>query len=461
MKRWTMGWVACMLMLMVFLTACGGTGSNGNSEGNENANSNANDPASESSSDTESASKPVTIKFYSHEKNDPNEPFQQAVNAFNEMQSEIVVENISLVQNANIDEYVEKLDVLMAAGEQVDGMFLTQNYLQSHAALGVLEPLDGYFEENGINPEDEYFMNPTKDGKQYGMMLVASPWLVMFNEDHLKEAGLPLPDFGWTWEDFREYAKVLTKGEGDDKRYGTFFPTWTQYANAITYIENPNPYLTEDLKPRYGEESFKYFFELRRAMEEEDKSVKPHAEILATNPNIWADYFNGDVSMYLTGSFGLKYTLHNDTFPHTFKTVYAPVPQREGAEAGLTIMSGDYLAMSASSKHKEETYTFLRWLSTEGAIYIPKQSAWKAGDGVENVKRLVGDNTDVVDVDSLVHVLFDERVKTAGPTQVSVPYENQLGNLLGEGLNKFLLDRTTAEEAQQFMLDEAEKIMNQ
>ncbi len=460
MKKWSFIMLACVLLLTTFLTACGKDNNAGDVK--ENKKAEVSNQAEKANTESPKPVEPVLIKFYSHEKNDANEPFQKAIKEFNEIQSEIIVENVSLVQNADMNQYIEKLDVLMAAGEQVDGVFFTQDHLQSHAALGVLEPLGDYFSKESINTADEYFVNPTHDGQQYGMMITASPWLVMFNEEHLKEANLPLPDFGWTWDDFRAYAKALTKGEGNEKRYGTFFPTWGEFANPITYTDNPQPFLTEDGQLRYNEDSFKYWFEMRRAMEEDDKSVQKHADILATNPNIWADYFTGKASMYLTGSFGLKFTIHNETFPHTFKTVYAPVPRMPGqTEEGLTIMSGDYLAIGNKSKHKGETFKFLRWLSTEGAVHIPKQSAWKNGDGVANVKKLVGDNTDVVDIDSFVHVLFDKRVKTAGSSKVSVPYAGQLKKVLEEGFTKFQLDKTTAEEAQQFMMDEGKKIMDQ
>ncbi|HEY0828852.1 MAG TPA: extracellular solute-binding protein [Bacilli bacterium] len=455
MKKWTLIFISSLLVLLVLATACSSGGNTANQQPTAA-------PNTDSPNDEVKKAEPVKIKFYSHEKADPNEPFQKAINAFNGMQTEIQVENVSLVQNANIQEYIEKLDVLMATGEQVDGLFFTQDHLQSHAALGVLEPLDDYFGKHNLKASEEYFMNPTHNGKQYGMMLVASPWLVMFNEDHLKESGLPLPDFGWTWEDFSKYAKALTKGEGENKRYGTFFPTWGEYANPITFTDNPHPFFTEDMELQYSDESFKYWFELRRALEE-DKSVVPHSDILATNPNIWAAYFTQKASMFFTGSFGLKYTLHNDTFPHTFKTVYAPLPKSsKDAEEGLTIMSGDYLAIAANSKNKEATFTFIRWLTTEGSIYIPKQSAWKKGDGVENVKRLVGDNnTDVVDIDSLVHVLFDPRVKTPSSSKISVPYSGQLKKVLEDGFTKFSLDKISAEDAQQFMMTEGKKITDQ
>ncbi|MFD2876882.1 hypothetical protein ACFTAO_14225 [Paenibacillus rhizoplanae] len=31
--------------------------------------------------------------------------------------------------------------------------------------------------------------------------------MTVFNKDHLEAAGLSLPEMGWTWDDFRDYAK--------------------------------------------------------------------------------------------------------------------------------------------------------------------------------------------------------------------------------------------------------------
>ncbi len=46
----------------------------------------------------------------------------------------------------------------------------------------------------------------------------------MINKDHLDEAGLEVPPLDWTWEDYREYSKALTQGEGKDKTLWIVFP---------------------------------------------------------------------------------------------------------------------------------------------------------------------------------------------------------------------------------------------
>ncbi|MDF2724983.1 MAG: GntR family transcriptional regulator, partial [Paenibacillus sp.] len=55
------------------------------------------------------------------------------------------------------------------------------------------------------------------DGVSYAQPLVFSPVILAYNPEHFREAGLPEPDSGWTWERMLETAAQLSKPSG---RYG-------------------------------------------------------------------------------------------------------------------------------------------------------------------------------------------------------------------------------------------------
>ncbi|MFD1907960.1 extracellular solute-binding protein [Paenibacillus rhizoplanae] len=58
-----------------------------------------------------------------------------------------------------------------------------------------------------MKPEDEYSKLLKLEDKVYGILPSSTQWLTVFNKDHLEAAGLSLPEMGWTWDDFRDYAK--------------------------------------------------------------------------------------------------------------------------------------------------------------------------------------------------------------------------------------------------------------
>ncbi len=445
MNKWLSVSMASVMALS--LAACGGQ-----QAAPEQTKGNA--PAAQTSQE------PVKVKFYTFKKDDPAEPTKIAVEAFNKKHPAIQVEYVSLVQNSDAREFMKKLDVMMAAGEAVDVVhFANPDLLMERAGRGVFEPLNKYFEKAKLKPEEEYLTSPTFNGNVYGMMLTAQQWFVILNQKHLEEAKLPIPQMGWTWDDFRDYAKKLTKGEGKDKRYGAYFHNLGEHANMIAYSELSHPQLKPDLTPNFEHPSFKYFFELRRAMEKDDKSVEPFADVLAAKYHILQQFYSGKASMAAVGSYAINVAKDEKRFPHDFKTVFAPMPRSsKDAELGNTQITGAYLGMGTKTKHKDEAFTFMRWMTTEGAGLLGDLPGWKKSDGKAIMTQIVGDKTNLVDLDSLIATAFDKRIKTASkPTDIT--YNQELKKVLENGFTKFLLDNTKYEDVQKTMADEAKKIV--
>ncbi|MNJ53856.1 hypothetical protein D3C77_492680 [compost metagenome] len=76
------------------------------------------------------------------------------------------------------------------------------------------------------------------------------------------------------------------------------------------------------------------------------------------------------------------------------------------------------------------------------------------------LEKLIGDKADIVDVTALSNTLFNENVRTAGTSAVSVSYQQQLKKVAEAGINKFLLDNSTFDEALAYMMIEGQKIID-
>lgn len=441
-KRFLLSAVSLILTATV-LGACG-------SSGGETKNKSANPDGT----------KTVTLKYFNWD-NDNTTATKDLIAGFEAKHPNIKVESVSLVPGNSL-ETLKKMDVTMSSGEQIDIVLLpNSDEVVARAAQGVLAPLDDFYKSENIVAEEEYYINPSYQGKTYATMLNETAWMVMLNEDALKEANLPVPTFGWTWDDYREYAKKLNKGEGADKRYGTYFHTWGEYVNMIAYTDKQNPYLTPDLKPQFDDPSFTYFFNLRRAMEQEDKSAKPFSDVIGAKLSYAQEFLSGKAAMVVTGSFNLANVINTEKYPHTFKTVFAPLPRpSKDADPSLTYIGGQYMAIAANSKYKEEAYKFIRYASTEQEARADL-SGWKKGDGKALLERLYGSASELIDLPSLETTLYDENVKTAVAPEISVSYGSQLKKVTEDGFSKFILDNQSVEEVQAWMMDEAQKIIEQ
>lgn len=441
-------WMASLL-LMFTVSACGNNGSAPAANGGKDAEPSA-------ASQTKAPAEKEKIKFYTFKSSKPEEPTFQAVEAYNKSQDKVEVEYVSLVQNSDSTEFLKKLDVLVAGGEVVDA-FMTGNEeeLLERASRGVVEPLNPYFEAEGVKPEDEYFKVLKLDDKVYGLMNSSTLWFTVFNKQQLDEAGLKLPEMGWTWDDFREYAKKLTTKD----HYGTYFHTWGEYANIIAYSEHPNPQLDASLKPIYDDPSFRYFFNLRRAMEKEDKSVEPYADVLASNYHVLQQFFAGKASMLAVPSYAVRAGLNLEKFPHDFQMVYAPLPRSVDAkDVGMTNISGGGLAVGAKSQHKQAAYDFIRWMTKEAYKYTKEIPSLKKVDGKALLQEFFSENQNLIDIDSLANTLFDSRNKMPEGS-FTVPYGSQLKTIVENGFASYMLDNRDFDQVKAEMTAETEKVV--
>ncbi len=447
------------LVLMVCLVMCAyalvGCGSNSSSETQSTPADQTPQNASTNKEDakTDQPEKQVLLKYYTWELNDKT---KAQIEDFEQKNPNIKVEPLVLVQGDG-RETLNKLDLLYSAGEQVDVIRFANVDTVVQRAEHMLEPLNGYFEAEGVKPEDEYYVNVKYKDNYYTTMDTVSEWFVGINQELLDKAQLSVPEMGWTWDDFREYAKKLKSAE----TYGAYFHTWGEYANPIVYSERKNPYIYEDLSPRFDDPSFAYFFNLRRAMEKDDQSVKPLSDVIGGKLSFDTEFFSQSAAMIMYNTRLIDLIADQNKYPHTFKTAFAPMPRSsKDAEIGNTSFGGEFYAIGKNSPNKEEAYKFIRYMTTEATkVGVKGLPGWKKADGKAAVESIIKGHEDSYNVDSLLNTLYDERVKTSLDTNITVSYQAQFKKVIENGFSYFMLDNVSAEDAQKKMLDDAEKIV--
>jgi multiple sugar transport system substrate-binding protein len=443
-------WMQFFAVLLVFALAACSTGGSGTPAPSTDT---PQQPAAEKPKD------PVTIKFFNWDAN--QELIKKIIADFESENPGIKVSSEVLVQGGSANDNVTKLDVLMAANEPVDVVaFPNIEQTVLRAANGVFLPLDDLMAKEGIKPQDEYLVTAKFNGKTFGVPQVVNYWYVLLNEDHLKAAGLDVPKLGWTWDDFREYSKKLTKGEGKDKVYGTYFHSWGEYANPMLYTEKKHPYMVDLNTPIFNDASFDYWFNLRRAMEKEDKSAKTLSDVIGAKLNYRTEFFNQQASMMVTASWTIVDVGNTAQYPHTFKTAFAPMPKMPGQTVdGQTNIAGEFLAVAKNSKHPEEAYKFLRYLSTKGSE-LRGTSGWKKANADKTIENLTKNNETLYNLPSLKDTLFSGKVSSPLSGEFEIEYGNDMKkNVLEAGFSKFMLDNISAADAKKWMMDEANKIV--
>lgn len=419
-------------------------------------------PTAQGTTAAASTTKPVenvTLKYYNWDSEGEAKVTKALIDKFQQNNPNIKVESIALVPGNSV-ESLKKLDVTISSGEQMDVMLMPGiSETMARTAQGVFAPLDDYYAKDNVKPADEYYVSPNFKGKNYATMYNRANWFVLFNQNALDEAGLKVPEIGWTWDDYREYAKKLTKGEGNAKRYGSYFHNWSDYTDPILFIEKRNTFLKEDGTTQFDDPSVKSFFNLRKAMEKDDKTVKPFADVVSAKLAYRSEFFNEKAAMIVSGSWMVADSVDVTKNPHNFKVAFAPVPRSStSAELGLTNIDGQFMAVANNSKHKEESYKFIRYMSTN---YTNGLAGWKKADDKKVIDALIEPQKQFINVDSLDKALFDKKIHAPQASEIAAPYGQQLKNLMLDGFSKFILDNTSAEEAQKYLVDQANKIIQE
>ncbi|MGG3281605.1 ABC transporter substrate-binding protein [Paenibacillus solani] len=408
----------------------------------------------------------TTIKYYNWDNEAQQAGTDAMLQEFMDQNPEIKVEHVVLVPGDSV-EMLKKLDFLISSGETIDVIqFPSLGGVLERAERGALAPLNELYEKESLVPEDEYFVNPKLSDKYYGMQYTKSTNYVMLNKDALDEAGLEVPKYGWTWDDYRDYANKMTKGEGVDKRYGTYFHTWELYMNAPAQTMMKDPFVYEDGTTILSDPTYKYFFQLRKDMEEKDKSAKPYSDVLAAKLNYRTEFFNEEAAMILTGNFTIADPGNTEQYPHEFKTAFAPVPvPPAGWEPkeyeGKYFTSGNMLAMGANSANKDASFKLMRFMTTADSDNRLEFSGYKKANNEDLLTKLVAGKEDMYDMDSLKYTLFSDEIQYLDAAKVMIASTAELTKIIDDGFAKYMLSNEPIDEVQKWMVDEATKIINE
>ncbi|AFH61524.1 ABC transporter substrate-binding protein [Paenibacillus caseinilyticus] len=420
-----------------------------------------------------SAGSPVKIKFHAFG-SESQQAWSKVISSFEAKYPNIKVELVNLSEKGDTQEYAKKLDLAAASGEEMDVMMFSEAGMYAQrVALGMVAPIDEFIAKEGFKVGEEYKVDTTLNGKVYALPGKFNPWYVLLNKDHLKEAGLEVPK-DWTWDQFMDYAKKLTKGEGASKRYGTYFHGpqgggWLEFTRlALANQPDNSDYLKADGTTNLDNPLFKKSVEMRYQMEKVDKSSVPYTDMISQKLHYRPQFFNQSASMIVIGSWMNSEIGGTEQFPLNFNVAVAPFPKNSASDqGGYSMVTTDFMAVAAKSKHKQEAYQFIRYFTTDGTIaqgkYVPSWNKVKTEDLNQIIDTIVGGtkSPDKVDKESLKTVLAGSKAsKLVPPTS----FQADVYKAINEEYEKLILDKQNldamlknAQERTQKLIDSNKK----
>lgn len=410
---------------------------------------------------TEDAGKePITLRFVSWQSHQADAN-QAVADAYHEKNPNVTVK-IDYVGNMNSQDYLTKTDIMMMGGEEMD-IIMAPSFMaySARADSGSYLPLDPYFEEEGSSAEDEFNVIFRVNDKVYGIPAELKYNIVLINKDMLDEAGLPVPDIDWTWDDYRDYARKMTKGTGADTIYGSYFHSWgSMNLYGVGSIKKGSAYFNDDKTLTFDSPYFSDFLQYRYDMENVDKSSTPLADLKALNMSYYDQFFGGKIGMLPMATFMLT-DIGNEKYQHDFITTFARMPLWESDDEHYNTASATVFSVSKTSTHPKEAFDFLKFWSTEGVTIKGKfVSNEKGADKMESINRIVEGFTDLVDMDALNNVMQDK--KWIDNYEEYIPtYQSQIDSILTEETDKFLLNSQSLEETVNNLMKRSQEVIEE
>ncbi|CAG7647160.1 hypothetical protein PAESOLCIP111_05326 [Paenibacillus solanacearum] len=372
------------------------------------------DPAADKAGSNGASGKVVKLKFWGAvpEESGP----KQAVENWNKAHPDIQVEYVRFVNDESGN---TKLETSLIAGGEVD-VFVNyrMDKLVKRINANLVEPLDSYIAQAQFDIKDNFGDKAiTKfNNKSYYIPAIILNDFVSINKSYLDEAKLPIPT-DWTWDQYKDYAVKLTKGQGNDKRWGSFVgnlePKIYEWMDKTVKTElGPNAFYKDAQTSNLDNPVFKSYLDTMVDMERNLKVQPPYAEAKTSKLQGTSLFLSGKTAMVWNGTAGIRSIKNTKDFPHDFVTAFAPTPKMTSNSKFIGGGTGylDFVTINANSSKKEAAWEFLKWYVTEGnepLISSGRVPAWKKVDKEKVAKLVLGDNPEkLFDVESFKRVAF-------------------------------------------------------
>ena len=202
----------------------------------------------------------------------------------------------------------------------------------------------------------------SKDGHVYGVPYVTDTSLYLYNKDLFKKAGLDPNKPPTTWAGIKDAADKIT-ALGDDT-YGAYISG--NAAGSLAYSFTPMIW-AQDQQVVKEDGSFDFNNKATQDALGFMQSLYKAGDIPTSSKT---DSGDGFFSVFATGKIGMNFSGGNGVNTSTLGTDpkfdfgLAPIPGPEDGQSA-TFSGGDAAAISAQSKHKNEAWDFINWLTSD------------------------------------------------------------------------------------------------
>ena len=340
MKRTTLAAIALAVTAGLGLTGCAGAAG----------------PAEPQSQDGKTR---LTVSVWNYE---GTPEFKALFDGYEAANPDVDIEPVDILA----DDYPQKVTTMLAGGDTTDVLTMKNviDYAR-YANNGQLQEINGVVDT--VGKDDLAGLDAFDiDGKYYAAPYRQDFWLLYYNKELLKAAGVEEPK-DLTWDEYTALAQKLTNEEGGKKVYGTYHHIWRSVVQAIAAAQNNGDQISGEYS--FFEDQYNTALELQKSGATLDfgtaKSQKTSYRTM---------FETGQAAMMPMGTWYIAGVLQAKKDGKTsVDWGLAPLPQKDSNGKVSTFGSPTAFAVNKNAAHSEEARKFIEWAAgEEGAKAISK-----------------------------------------------------------------------------------------
>jgi len=322
--------------------------------------------------------------------------------------------------------------------DSIKGSSTPPDVVQGHAfaaaAQGVAQPLDDLWDKH--LKADEFFPGPLDDvtfaGRRYGVPLDTNALVLLYNADHFRAAGIPLPDRPMSFPELEQVARGLAASGGGRAALALGTSTWQTFgwvgANGGDYVR-----IGSDARPDFQFDSPEVVGAIGflAGLVEQGLALPPRAADTHSS-DVFALFESGATSMYTSGSWDIA-KLRKSQPGVDYRA--APMPTgMTGATEGSAVGGSSLFVPKGSSQRKVAFEFMTHLISDRYALRLAQEQG-----RLPVRSRVYGDR---FFQDPILQVVVDQ-LRTARPERIdSFP---DAGKLLAVAIDQVLREQRDAE----------------
>ncbi|MDV4152130.1 sugar ABC transporter substrate-binding protein [Clostridium sp. AL.422] len=287
---------------------------------------------------------------------------QEIVNGFTE-ETGVEVD----IQVTPWTQYWTMLEAGATGGELPDVFWMHSNEFAKYAQYDMLLDLTDRIEESEKidlenYPKEIVDLYNWNNEKQFAVPKDIDTIALWYNKTMFDEAGLEYPNADWTWDDFKEAAKKLTKSDGSQYGY-TLSPSDNQEGWYNMVYSMGGAIISDDRKTSKMDDP-----NTIKAIEYASSFVKegltPKYEIIAEN-GAESLFKSGKVAMIPQGSWMVSDLMSNDYVKENADVAVLPKDATTGKR--ISIYNGLGWTASANTKSPDNAWKLIEYLTSKDA----------------------------------------------------------------------------------------------